>query len=133
DRDDVLFARIAWHPRAEPDAGALERAMRPLAGDRDCRAFQSSGSAPVSSCCRITRAGWRRWEGGLQLDIVSNHFLYHMVRTLVGTALVIQRDPDPAAAMERILGSRDRRCAGPTAPPQGLTLEQVFYAAGSAG
>jgi tRNA pseudouridine38-40 synthase len=29
--------------------------------------------------------------------------------------------------MEALLLSRDRREAGPTAPPQGLCLEEVFY------
>ena len=37
------------------------------------------------------------------------------------------RRPDPAAAMEAVVSSRDRAQAGPTAPPQGLCLEEVFY------
>ena len=39
---------------------------------------------------RIARASWRPWEGGIQLDIVADHFLYHMVRSIVGTALALQ-------------------------------------------
>ena len=61
------------------------------------------------------------------LDIIANRFLYHMVRSIVGTALALQDAPDPARAMQDCLVARDRARAGPTAPPQGLCLEQVFY------
>jgi len=52
-----------------------------------------------------------------------------MVRNVVGTALMVMGRPDPAAAMATVLASRSRRQGGPTAPPQGLCLEQVFYPA----
>ena len=57
----------------------------------------------------------------------GNGFLKHMVRNLVGTLLLVGRGKMPPEEVERILASRDRRQAGPTAPPQGLTLVKVFY------
>jgi tRNA pseudouridine38-40 synthase len=59
------------------------------------------------------------------LDIVADHFLYRMVRNIVGTALHLMGADDPAAAMRDVLAGRDRRRAGPTAPAQGLSLEHV--------
>jgi tRNA pseudouridine38-40 synthase len=96
---------------------------------RDCAAFAARGGSATRSECRIHRATWRRWEAGLQLDIVADHFLYHMVRNVVGTALVATGQPNPAAVMEAVVRSRDRSKAGPTAPPQGLCLEEVYYPA----
>jgi tRNA pseudouridine38-40 synthase len=87
----------------------------------------ASGSAAACPRCRILHASWRPWEGGLVLDIAANRFLYHMVRNVVGTALNAMREPDPAAAMAAVLASRDRARAGVTAPPQGLSLERVYY------
>jgi tRNA pseudouridine38-40 synthase len=127
DRDDVLWQRFAWHPRMRLDADALERAVAPLAGEHDCAAFQSTGSTPTRTGCRVYRAGWRRWEAGLVLDVISDHFLYHMVRTIVGTALAAARTADPGRAMRAVLDSRRRARAGATAPACGLCLEQVFY------
>jgi tRNA pseudouridine38-40 synthase len=127
DREDVLLRRIAWHPRIAVDPDRLVRAMRPLEGDHDCAAFQATGSSKTVTRCRILRAQWRRWESGSLLDVIANHFLYHMVRNLVGTALAVADRADPAGAMAAILASRDRRRAGPTAPPEGLCLEEVFY------
>ena len=129
DHDDVLLGRMAWHPRSTAPADALTRATAVLEGEHDCSSFRSSGGSETTPCCRVSRATWSRWEGGLQLDIVSNHFLYHMVRTVVGTALETARAGDPGAAMRAVLEARDRRRAGVTVPPQGLCLEQVFYPA----
>jgi tRNA pseudouridine38-40 synthase len=128
DHRDVLLERMAWHPRRSLDAARLGVAVRPLEGEHDCAAFAASGGTGTT-VCRVHRASWRRWESGLQLDLVANHFLYHMVRNVVGTALKVMRCADPAAAMRAILESRSRSKAGPTAPPEGLCLEQVFYPA----
>jgi tRNA pseudouridine38-40 synthase len=125
--DDLLFSRIAWHPRRPFDDEGLARATAPLEGEHDCAAFQSTGSTPAVSVCNVTRASWRPWEGGVQLDIIADHFLYHMVRGIVGTALAFQSEADPGSAMRECLASRDRGRAGPTSPAHGLCLEEVFY------
>lgn len=128
DRDDVLSRRTAWRPGRMSSLDALEIGARPLEGEHDCSAFQSTGSTSPRPICRIVRASWRRWEAGVMLDIVADHFLYHMVRNVVGTLLLAAREPDPGAHVARVLAGRDRRAAGPTVPPQGLCLEEVFYA-----
>ena len=126
-RGDALWARFAWHPPRVPDADGLVRATLALEGEHDCSAFRASGGPPVRPVCRISRATWSPWEGGLRLDVIADHFLYHMVRNIVGTALAAAAAADPAAAMRQVLASGDRRRAGVTAPARGLTLEQVFY------
>ena len=125
--DDLLLSRIAWHPRRPFDAEGLARATAPLEGQHDFAAFQSAGSTPAASVCNVARASWRPSEGGVQLDIIADHFLYHMVRSIVGTALLFQSAPDPGARMRECLASRDRGRAGPTSPAHGLCLEEVFY------
>jgi tRNA pseudouridine38-40 synthase len=129
DRPDVLQQRWAWDPRRPLDPERLCAAVRPLEGVHDCAAFAAVGGSAVRTECRVHRAAWRRWEGGLVLDLVADHFLYHMVRNVVGTALAASARRNPDAAMRGVLESRDRARAGPTAPPQGLCLEQVFYPA----
>ncbi|MEO5619262.1 MAG: tRNA pseudouridine synthase A, partial [Candidatus Eisenbacteria bacterium] len=125
--DDVLRARYAWAPRGGWAPEPLERAVRPLEGEHDCTSFASAGSPASTPVCRIHRARWSRWEGGVQLDIIADHFLYHMVRAIVGTALEAARAAHPEREMTRVIGARDRTLAGRTVPPQGLSLEQVFY------
>jgi tRNA pseudouridine38-40 synthase len=126
-RDDVLLSRFGWHPGGPVDPAGLRAATRVLEGEHDCAAFQSTGSSPVPTRCRVHRADWSACDGGVRFDVVADHFLYHMVRTVVGTALRAARSPDPARHMRDVLGSRDRARAGVTVPARGLTLEQVFY------
>lgn len=127
DAPDLMLERFAWRPPHPPDPEGLARAASALEGDHDFSAFRGAGGAPVSPRCRMLRASWSRWEGGLRFDVVADHFLYHMVRVLVGTSLALCDGPDPAAAMAAIRDRRDRARAGVTAPPQGLTLEEVHY------
>jgi tRNA pseudouridine38-40 synthase len=131
--DDPLLARFAWRPRRAPDPDALDRATRVLEGEHDCASFQAVGSTAVQAVCRIARARWSRWEGGVRLDIVADRFVYRMVRNIVGTALAAAAARDPGAAMREVLAARDRRRAGATAPARGLCLEEVFYARGGYG
>lgn len=125
--EDPGIGRFAWRPRHAALPDALDRATRLLEGDHDCSSFRGAGSSPAHPVCSIARARWRPWEWGLTLDIVADHFLYHMVRNIVGTALAAAREPDPAAAMRRVIAARDRGRAGVTAPAHGLCLEEVFY------
>jgi tRNA pseudouridine38-40 synthase len=125
--DDVLLGRFGWYPKRTVVLDRLERATRGLEGERDFSAFRATGSGPTSPVCRMIRAGWAREEGGMRFDVIADHFLYHMVRNIVGTALAVMDSPDPASAMREVIASRDRSRGGATVPACGLCLEQVFY------
>jgi tRNA pseudouridine38-40 synthase len=127
DSDDILLGRIAWDPGRALDEAGLARAASPLEGEHDCSAFEARGSSPTNPVCRIERAAWRRWEGGWSFEVIADHFLYHMVRNLVGTCLDAQRRVDPAAWVRDARESRSRARAGATAPAKGLCLESVYY------
>lgn len=59
--------------------------------------------------------------------ITGNAFLYHMVRSLVGSQLDAARDGLSADAFRAILEARDRKRAGRTAPACGLYLSRISY------
>ena len=124
---DVLRERYAWAPLRMPPLTALRASAGPLIGTHDCSAFQAVGSTPADPVCHIHRAHWRYCEAGVMLDIVADHFLYHMVRNLVGTSLAAAESGEPAAHMRAVLDSHDRGRGGITAPPEGLSLERVYY------
>jgi tRNA pseudouridine38-40 synthase len=127
ERPDVLLERFAWRCQDLPPVDRLEHATRTLVGEAEFGAFQGAGSATASGVCRVHETRWTRHRGGVRFDIVANRFLYHMVRNIVGTALVVARTGDPAGAMAEVLASGDRRRAGVTVPPRGLCLERVRY------
>lgn len=69
----------------------------------------------------------RDGEDVFTYTVCGNGFLHHMVRNLVGTFVEVGRGRLPAAEMSRILESRNRALAGPTAAAKGLCLMKVLY------
>jgi len=124
---DLLAERYAWAPGRLPALEALAASAAPLEGTHDCSAFRAVGSSPAEPVCRLYEARWSACEGGVGFDIVADHFLYHMVRNVVGTSLAAAGRPDPAGHMREVLASRERSRGGITAPPEGLSLERVYY------
>jgi tRNA pseudouridine38-40 synthase len=50
-----------------------------------------------------------------------------MVRSIIGTLIEVGKGRIKAADLRKILNSKDRKEAGPTAPAQGLFLKKVKY------
>ena len=63
----------------------------------------------------------------LCIRICGNHFLYKMVRNLVGTLVYVGRGKIAVEKLKDILHSECRAQAGVTAPAHGLFLHEVFY------
>lgn len=61
------------------------------------------------------------------IEIEGNGFLKNMVRNIVGTLIEVGREKLAPEDVKKILDSRDRKKAGPTASPHGLFLVKVFY------
>ncbi len=116
-----------WLPYAL-DLEALREAARALPGEHDFAAFQASGSHVKNTERRVEAAAWASHPGGwLCFTITADGFLRGMVRSLVGTLVEIGRGKRPPTDLAALLISRDRRRAGPTAPPEGLYLVEVRY------
>ena len=70
-------------------------------------------------------------DGDLLLyRIVASHFLWKMVRRVVGALAEVGRGRLRPDDVRRLLGSRSRELAPLTAPPSGLFLERVYYSPG---
>jgi tRNA pseudouridine38-40 synthase len=125
-----LERRTTWHVPRRLTLSTMRRAAASLIGTHDFRAFEAadpSHDASRDTRCRLTRCSIRRHRDVVVVEIESNRFLKYMVRNIVGTLVEIGLACRPAADVERILRSRDRRQAGVTAPAHGLTLIQVQY------
>ena len=118
----------AWWISPALDAAAMQEASQALPGEHDFLAFRAAGSRPGPAVRRVREAVWRCLPGGwLYFTITANGFLRGMVRSLVGTMVAIGRGKYPPGYLGEALEKRDRRLAGPTAPPQGLFLMEVEY------
>jgi tRNA pseudouridine38-40 synthase len=110
------------------DLKAMSKAATYLLGNRDFSAFRSSNSDRGTSLCTVTRAELLRiGEGRLEFWIAANHFVYNMVRIIVGTLIDIGRAEKTPDDLKKALQKCDRGLAGPTAPAWGLSLASVKY------
>ena len=63
----------------------------------------------------------------VRIRVEGRSFLKNMVRIMAGTLVDIGRGHRPVSHVAESLDSRDRRVAGPTAPPHGLVLQKVLW------
>ena len=61
------------------------------------------------------------------ITVEADGFLYNMVRIIVGTLLYVAQGKIHPCDIPDIIKAEDRSYAGPTAPPEGLYLNKVFY------
>jgi tRNA pseudouridine38-40 synthase len=106
----------------------LNGAAARFIGDHSFRAFSKAGQPERGDRCRVHAAEWSEWRPhGVQLRVVANRFLRHMVRYMVGTMVDValgRRSADEIDGMLR--GSAE--VTSPPAPPEGLYLTRVLYA-----
>lgn len=105
----------------------MQEALNYLKGEHDFSSFKSSGTLNPSKVCFIEKAECRRVGDHVFIDIIGNRFLYNMVRTIVGTLLEIEGHNLPSSHMKDVLDAMDRKKAGQTVSPYGLTLIEVTY------
>ena len=111
----------------ELDVERMQTALNFLLGEHDFSSFKSSGTLNPSKVCFITRAEVEKQGDRVFIHLEGNRFLYNMVRTIVGTLLEIEGHKLPTEHMKDVLEACDRRKAGQTVSPYGLTLMRVDY------
>lgn len=104
----------------------LNKALHCILGEHDFSAFKSTSTNPAV-VCKIFKAEAKVEGDYIIIDIIGNRFLYNMVRTIVGTLLMFEKNSIDPLTMKEILNSKSRPQAGPTANPIGLTLVEVGY------
>ncbi|MDP3479144.1 MAG: tRNA pseudouridine(38-40) synthase TruA [Desulfoprunum sp.] len=93
------------------------------AGSRDKTRPNSRGSVRTLSLADGRKTGNHRYT----FSFIGDGFLRQMVRNLVGTLLEVGLGRRTVEGFQHSLAAKKRSTAGPSAPPQGLTLKEVFY------
>ena len=124
----VFNREYAWYIPQRLDLREMKKATQILIGEHDYSSFRSVGTPTKTAIRRVFRAEWRKGrEGVLRLEIEANGFLKQMVRAIVGTLVEVGKGKIAVDEFRKILESKDRSLAGPTAPAHGLLLKEVKY------
>ncbi|RPI25485.1 MAG: tRNA pseudouridine(38-40) synthase TruA [Acidobacteria bacterium] len=109
------------------DLEAMSAAAQLIIGRHDFRGFAAAASTVRDHHRQVLSSRLVRRGRHIRYVIEADGFLHHMVRNIMGTLLQVGRGKRSPSDMLRILESRDRRNAGPTARPEGLYLVKVWY------
>jgi tRNA pseudouridine38-40 synthase len=125
----ALDARFLSWERVPLDADAMHAAAQALVGEQDFSSFRAVSCQARHARRNVMRIGVRREGEQVIVEIEANAFLHHMVRNIVGSLLEVGRGERPGGWIAEVLAARDRRLAGVTAMPQGLTFLGPRYPA----
>jgi len=122
-----LCRRYAWHLFQPLNLGAMRRAARAMVGCRDFRSFCAADSEGDHFTVDLKSVVVSKDDAQVRLTFRADRFLKYMVRNMVGFLVEVGRGHRAPDEVTAVLAARDRRRAGPTAPPHGLTLVRVLY------
>lgn len=123
----ALLQRYVWHLVAPLEIEAMQEAGQVLLGVHDFATFGHANSPEKSTVRFLERLDVRRYRQCVLITVRGNAFLRQMVRSLVGTLVLVGQGKLTPRDVEVILQSRDRRKCPPVAPAQGLCLVRVGY------
>lgn len=123
----AMYRNFCAHSIYPLDENLMQTEAQSMIGYHDFAAFAASGSIIKDTRRTVTSCDISRDGHFLFLYVEGDGFLYNMVRILAGTLIAVGSKKMEPGAIERALKSLSRLDLGPTAPPQGLTLMQVYY------
>jgi tRNA pseudouridine38-40 synthase len=122
-----LLARYAWHIGDPLDVAAMRRGLRALRGRHDFSAFCAAPGRGEDPHCTVRALHVVRRRTRILVAVGADRLLHHMVRNVVGSAVVVGRGRRGPGWLAEVLASRDRTRAGATAPARGLIMIRALY------
>lgn len=126
-RKSAFGKRYSWWVREELDLAAMERAAEMMVGMHDYAAFAEKQELKKSTKVAVQQVRLLVEGDVIGLRVVGSHFLWHMVRRMVGVLVEVGcRRLTPEDVRDLLHGPSDIP-AGHTAPAAGLFFEKAFY------
>ncbi|MBL8696553.1 MAG: tRNA pseudouridine(38-40) synthase TruA [Planctomycetes bacterium] len=123
-RSPIGRSYAMWTPRSL-DVARMRLGARHLLGRHDFAAFASAGSPREHTVRVVQHLHVFQRRNITTIAVQGTGFLYNQVRAFAGTLLLVGQGRLAPEEVAKIRDSRDRRLAGPTAPPEGLHLVRV--------
>ncbi|OQY33375.1 MAG: tRNA pseudouridine(38-40) synthase TruA [Spirochaetaceae bacterium 4572_59] len=109
------------------DLRRLNQLASPLTGVHDFTSFAAVKDKNENKVRYIYSARFLREGPFIVFRIAGNAFLWRMVRTLVGTLLLLDLEKAGPEKIKKIMEGKNRLLAGPSLPAKGLFFHKVLY------
>lgn len=121
----LFFSDLAWHRWHYLDVPKIVRAAAHFAGTHDFASFARPGHGRENTVRTVYGCDVSYRSPKLIISVEGSGFLWNMVRIMVGTLVQVGLGRTQPEQIPEILAAKDRRAAGPTAPPHGLYLQWI--------
>lgn len=118
---------LVWWIKDQLDANRLRLAAQLFVGMHDFESFSDGDAEPGSARVKIERLEVAEDGALILVRVMGSHFLWKMVRRMVGVLAEVGRGHMRVEDVARLLREHSDLPAKHTAPPSGLFLERVFY------
>ena len=120
---------VVWWVRDPLDVPAMAQAAKSLCGLHDFSAFAQADPSKPDESTKVKVEAVEVLEQGsdIFIRIQGSHFLWKMVRRIVGVLVEVGRGKLTVLDVARIMAASGTSVAEFTAPPSGLSLEKVTY------
>lgn len=118
---------FVWWVKDELKISAMKNGAKNLIGFSNFESFTDDSPEEKSTLVELRNLDIYVHGDTIILHVVGSHFLWKMVRRMVGILVEIGRGNISADKIAFILSNKDFPVAKYTAPPSGLFLEKVYY------
>lgn len=126
-RRTAFGKRHVWWIKDRLNIDAMREACSFFEGMHDFRSFTKDDPDEKSTRVEITKCSIIDHSPLILIHVVGSHFLWNMVRQMVGLAVEVGRGYRPPSDVSELLNAKGRSKPWESAPPSGLFLYSVQY------
>lgn len=109
------------------DVNKMRKAAAYMVGEHDFKSFCSKKTDVVDTVREIYSIDISEEGNMISISVKGNGFLYNMIRIMVGTLMKVGMNVYEPEHVIEIIEAKNRKMAGPTARPEGLTLIEIGF------
>jgi tRNA pseudouridine38-40 synthase len=123
----ILDEDRAWFVPVPLNVEKMREAAAYLIGEHDFTSLRDSECQAKSPIKTLDEVRIEQCGELIELHVSARSFLHHMVRNITGTLKFVGEGKWEPEEIPKILAAKERKAAGPTAPPGGLYFVRVEY------
>jgi tRNA pseudouridine38-40 synthase len=126
-RRTAFGKKMVWWIKDQLDLKRMQAAADLFVGMKDLQSFTADDPEEKSTKVHVENIEIRESGDLILIRFVGSHFLWKMVRQIVGVIAEVGRGKLTIEQARSYLNGRSKEPAALTAPPSGLFLERIYY------
>ena len=127
ERRTAFGKRFVWWIKDPLDVVKMRQTAEMFIGLKDFQSFTADDPEEKSTKVHINSIDVQQAGDLILIRIVGSHFIWKMVRQIIGVLAEVGRGKMPLNDVKKFLHAKSDEPAKFTAPPSGLFLERVYY------